>query len=118
MAVPRAELDSHRIDFSDIETGERIPPVHPGEILREEFMMPFGLSANNLGKRLGVPSTRIGEIIHGKRSVTADTALRLGRLFGMSAQFWLNLQAAYDLETAERGSGKAIEREVNPLQTA
>jgi addiction module HigA family antidote len=88
--------------------------THPGEILREEFMVPFGLSAHRLAMDLRVPATRISEIIHGRRAVSADTALRLGRYFGTTAQFWMNLQMACDLSKAEAESGSAIAEQVRP----
>ena len=75
-------------------------PTHPGEMLLEEFLKPMKISQYRLAKAIGVPPRRINEVVHGKRSVSADTALRLGRFFGMEAQFWLNLQARYDLETS------------------
>ncbi len=92
-----------------------IPPVHPGEVLREDFMKPLGLSVNRLALDLHVPATRIGEIAHGRRRVTAETALRLARYFHTNAEFWLNLQTFYDLEVSRR-SGKVaeIERQVHP----
>ena len=80
--------------------------VHPGEVLAEDFMAPLGLSANALAKRLGVPANRVSAIVGGKRDVSPDTALRLERAFGSSAEFWLNLQARYDLETARDGADK------------
>ncbi|HEV2615351.1 MAG TPA: HigA family addiction module antitoxin [Candidatus Acidoferrales bacterium] len=94
------------------------PPVHPGEILREDFMKPLGLSVNKLALDLHVPATRIGEIVHERRGITADTALRLARYFKTNAEFWLNLQNFYDLEVTRR-SGKVseIERQVSPAET-
>jgi len=92
-----------------------IPPIHPGEILLEEFLKPLGISQNALARALRVPPDRINAIVHGKRSITADTALRLARAFGTSPQFWLNLQARYDLETAWERLEAQIEREVLPL---
>lgn len=92
----------------------RLPPIHPGEILREDFLLPLGLSMNRLALDLRVPVTRIAEIVHERRGITADTALRLARYFNTSARFWLNLQAAYDLELAEDELAGAIEREVRP----
>ena len=91
------------------------PSVHPGEILREDFMKPLGLSVNKLALDLHVPATRIGEIVHERRGITADTALRLARYFKTNAEFWLNLQNFYDLEVTRR-SGKVseIERQVSP----
>jgi addiction module HigA family antidote len=90
--------------------------THPGEVLREEFMRPLGLSGNALALALRVPATRIGAIIRERepRAVTADTALRLGRYFGTTPQFWLNLQAAYELSRAQADRGAEIERDVQP----
>ena len=96
-------------------TSQKIPPVHPGEILREEFMKPLGLSQNRLGRDLGVSPRRINEIVHGKRSITADTALRLSRYFGTSAEFWLGLQLDYDLDVARDALDEKIIREVRSL---
>ena len=80
---------------------KKLPPIHPGEILMEEFLGPMGISQYRLAKDISVPPRRINEIVHGKRAITADTALRLGRFFGMSPQFWLNLQTRHDLEVTE-----------------
>jgi len=91
---------------------ERLPPVHPGEVLAEDFMKPLGLTQYRVAKDIGVPALRISQIVRGRRSVTADTALRLARYFGTSPDVWLRLQAAYDLEVAQRQTGKRIEREV------
>jgi addiction module HigA family antidote len=90
-------------------------PVHPGEVLREDFMKPLGLSVNKLALELHVPATRIGEIVHERRRITAETALRLARFFHTNAEFWLNLQNFYDLEVSRR-SGKVseIESQVQP----
>jgi antitoxin HigA-1 len=95
--------------------GALLPPVHPGEILREDFMKPVGLTVNKLALELHVPATRIGEIVHERRRITAETALRLARYFHTNAEFWLNLQTFYDLEVTRR-SGKVseIERQVHP----
>jgi antitoxin HigA-1 len=90
------------------------PPTHPGEMLREEFLKPMNISQHQLAKAIGVPSRRIHEIVHGKRSVNADTALRLGRFFAMEAQFWLNLQARYDLEITREALADRLDREVRP----
>src|SRR6266540_3346369 len=92
----------------------RMRPVHPGEILREDFLVPLGMSATALAKALNVPSARINDIVRERRSVTADTAMRLARYFGGDARSWLNLQAAYDLRIAEIENAKRIEREVIP----
>jgi len=95
----------------------RLPPVHPGEVLLEDFMKPLGLSQYRVAKDIGVPALRISQIVRGQRSITADTALRLARYFGTSASVWLRLQARYDLETAEAKIAKRINREVKALQT-
>ena len=92
----------------------RLPPIHPGEILREDFMVPLGISMNKLALDLRVPVTRVGEIVHERRGITPDTALRLGRYFNTSARFWLNAQAAYDLEVAQDEMQATVEREVQP----
>jgi len=95
-----------------MRTQRKLAPVHPGEILLEEFMKPLGLSQTRLGRNLGVSPRRINEIVHGKRSITADTALRLSRFFGTSAEFWLGLQADFDLDTASDRLADRILREV------
>jgi addiction module HigA family antidote len=95
-----------------------LPPIHPGEILREDFLQPLQLSMNKLAMDLHVPVTRIAEIIHERRGITPDTALRLARYFNTSARFWLNLQAAYDLEVAEDELAREIERDVRPASVA
>jgi addiction module HigA family antidote len=92
----------------------RMRPVHPGEILREDYLAPIGLSVNALAQALRVPATRLHEIVKERRAVTPDTALRLSRYFGGDAQSWLNLQASYDLKVAERELGPTIESEVRP----
>jgi len=89
-------------------------PIYPGEILLEEFLRPMGISQYRLAKEISVPQRRISEIVQGKRSVTADTALRLGRYFGMEAQFWLNLQSRYDLQLAEAELEDRLDKEVTP----
>jgi addiction module HigA family antidote len=83
------------------DASERLAPVHPGQVLQEDFLDGFGITQHRLAVAIGVPPRRINEIVHGKRGITADTALRLGRYFGTSAQFWLNLQTRYDLDLAE-----------------
>ena len=95
---------------------KELPPIHPGEILREEFLGPMGISQYRLAKDISVPPRRINEIVHGKRAITADTALRLGRFFGMSAQFWLNLQTRYDLEVTEDLLKHRLDEEVHALK--
>ncbi len=93
----------------------KLLPIHPGEILREEFMKPHGLSQNALARALNVPPRRINEIVLEKRGITADTALRLARYFGTSAEMWAGLQADYDLRLVRYEKARAIEREVEPL---
>ena len=95
-----------------------IGPIHPGVTLREDFMEPYQLSANGLSKALGIPQNRISDIVRGRRGITADTALRLERAFGVSASFWLNLQSHYELEVAERDNGPAIKQVVKRLAKA
>ena len=95
---------------------KKLPPIHPGEILREEFLEPMGISQYRLAKDISVPPRRINEIVHGKRSITADTALRLGRFFTMSPQFWLNLQTRYDLEVTEDQLDNRLDNEVHSLK--
>lgn len=96
----------------------KLKPVHPGEVLREEFMEPLGLSMNRLALDLRVPVTRIAEIVHERRAITTDTALRLGRLLGTTPEFWLNLQTRHDLETARVKEQAKVEREVQPIKSA
>ena len=90
----------------------KLPPVHPGEVLLEEFLKPLGLSQYRLAKSTSVPPPRINEIVHGRRAITADTALRLARFFGTSEAFWLNLQTQHDLEMAKDGLGDRLEQDV------
>jgi antitoxin HigA-1 len=97
---------------------KKIPPVHPGEILQEEFLVPLGISQNRLGNELGVSPRRINEIVHGKRAITADTALRLSRYFGNSASFWLGLQMDFDLDVAEDALASRLSKEVHQLAVA
>ena len=95
----------------------KLPPIHPGEILMEEFLKPMGISQYRLAKDISVPPRRINEIVHGKRSISADTALRLGRFFGISPQFWLNLQTRFDLEVTEDLLAERLEKEVQVLSS-
>ncbi len=91
---------------------KKLPPIHPGEILIKEFLKPMGLSQYRVAKDISVPPRRINEIVHGKRSISADTALRLGRFFGISPQFWLNLQTRFDLEVTEDLLAERLDKEV------
>jgi len=106
-------MSKSSITTNALATPNRVT-THPGEILSEEFLGPLGISANALAMALRVPATRIGAIIKGERSVTADTALRLARFFGTSPEFWMNLQAMHDLTKTRLESGGTIERDVRP----
>jgi addiction module HigA family antidote len=97
---------------------DKLAPVHPGEVLLEEFIKPMGLSQNRLAIDIGVDTRRINEIVLGKRAITADTALRLARFFGSSPQFWMGLQSQYDLDVAQDQLGKRLDREVRPYVMA
>jgi addiction module HigA family antidote len=95
-----------------------MPPIHPGETLRADFLEPLGLTANRLAIELQVPATRVNDIVRGKRAISADSALRLARYFGTTPQFWMNLQANYDLERADDAQGTEIAERVRPHQAA
>ena len=95
-----------------------MPPIHPGETLREDFLKPLELTANRLAMELMVPVTRINDIVRGRRAITADTALRLARYFGTKPQFWMNLQANYDLEVAQDARGPEITDRIRPFRAA
>jgi len=105
--------DAYAVEITDYHyewTMEKLPNVHPGEVLKEEFLDPMGISAYRLAKDIGIPQTRVADIVHGRRRVTADTALRFGKYFGVSARFWLGLQDDYDLEEEMDHKGTEIER--------
>jgi addiction module HigA family antidote len=114
MSIKREELDAGRVDLAEVTTGRRIPLSHPGTILREEFILPLALSVYAAAKAIGVPRSRLNDIVRGRRSISADTALRLARYFGTTPEFWSHLQARYDLESAKETLGRRIEREVAP----
>jgi len=120
MAIAMTSKSLTTTDKRGTEMGKAeklMDPVHPGEILREDFMKPLGLSANKLALELHVPATRIGEIVHQRRRITAETALRLARYFKTNAEFWLNLQNFCDLERERRaGKSSQIERQVQPVE--
>ena len=99
------------------ESVNRLEPIHPGEVLMEDFIKGFGVTQHRVAVAIGVPPRRINEIVHGSRGVSADTALRLGRYFGTSAQFWLNLQSQYDLDVAQDGLAEQIEA-ITPIRAA
>ena len=117
MTIKREDLDRRAIDFSDVATERLLPPVHPGEILRDEFLRPLGLSVYRLARALKISRPRLNDIVLRRRGVTTDTALRLGRYFGTTPEFWINLQARHDLDVAERTLRLEIEREVEPHAT-
>jgi len=102
------------LDGAELEEGARMPPLHPGEMLREDFMKPLGLSSNALAMELRVPVTRISEIVRERRGITADTALRLARYFSMSPEFWMRLQMDFDLESAVEAEETAIHEGIRP----
>ena len=118
MSIKREDIDRRAVDFSDVSTGSRLPPVHPGDILREEFLEPMGLSVYELANALRVPRSRANDIVRGRRAITTDTALRLARYFGTTPQFWINLQARHDLDVADRTLRRKIENEVAPRTAA
>ena len=116
MAISRRDVDRGIVDFSDVAAPGRLPPVHPGEILRNEFLEPHGLSVYRLAHALRIPRPRLNEVVRGRRRVTTDTALRLARYFGTTAEFWIRLQVRHDLDRAE-GTRREIERAIEPHAT-
>ena len=114
MKIKREKVMSGRVDFADVTTGKRLPPIHPGEILRDDFLKAMQITAYALAKVIKVPRSRVKEIVLGHRAISPDTAVRLARYFGTTPDFWINLQSRYDLEVAERTMRKRIEREVSP----
>ena len=116
MSIKRGALKS--TDFGDVTTGRKLAPVHPGDVLFKDLIEPMGLTRYRVAKSMRVSQRRVDEICAGRRAITADTALRLERLFGIEARAWMNLQAQYDLEIAERELRKRIDKEVAPLPAA
>lgn len=114
MSIKREEIDRRNVDFSKVRSGRRLPLVHPGEILRDDFLTPMGISVYELAHAIRVPRSRTNDIVRGRRAITTDTAIRLGRYFSMTAEFWINLQARYDLDVADRTLRRRIEQEVKP----
>lgn len=114
MSIKREDIDNRKVDFSNIASDRRLPPVHPGEVLRDEFLRPMKISVYELANAVKVPRTRVNDIVLGRRAVTIDTAIRLGRYFGTSSEFWINLQTRYDLDLADRTMRRRIEREISP----
>jgi addiction module HigA family antidote len=118
MTIKREDVDRRIVDFSDVASGRRLPPVHPGKILRDEFLTPMRISVYELANAINVPRSRANDIVLGRRGIAADTAMRFGRYFGTSPEFWINLQARYDLDVANRTLWRKIEREVAPRNAA
>jgi antitoxin HigA-1 len=114
MSIKREELDAGRVDFSDVGTGKRLPLIHPGDILRDDFLEPMKISVYTLAQDIKVPRSRVNDIVLGRRGISADTAFRLARYFGTTPDFWINLQGRYDLDAADRKLRRRIEREVTP----
>ena len=114
MTIKREKLDRREIDFSDVVSGHQLSPVHPGEILRDEFLIPMNLSVDRLAQAIKVSETDLDAIVHGRHGITIDIALRLGHYFGMTPEFWINLQTRYDLDVAEHTVRLKIEREIEP----
>ena len=114
MSIKREDLDARRIDLADVTAGKRLPLIHPGEILRDDFLHPMKISVYTLAQAIKVPRSRVNDIVLGRRGITADTAFRLARYFGTTPDFWINLQARHDLEAADRKLRRRIEREVRP----
>ena len=114
MTIKREDLDRRAVDFSEIVSGRLLPPVHPGEILRDEFLVPLGLSVYRLARALEIPRPRLNDVVRGRRGVTVDTALRLGRYFGTTPEFWISLQTRHDLDAVGQTLRSEIEREIEP----
>ena len=114
MTIKREDVDQRRVDFRGVTSGQRLPAVHPGEILRDEFLIPMNITVYRLAKALKVSRPRLNDVVLARRAVTTDTALRLGRYFGTAPEFWINLQTRYDLDVAERTTRSRIDREVRP----
>lgn len=116
MTIKRSDIG--KLKFGNAVTGRRLAPVHPGEVLLKDFIEPSGLTRYRVAKAIRVPQRRVDEVCLGKRSISADTAIRLGRLFGVEPQMWMTLQAQYDLEIAERAIDESSGSEIVPLKSA
>ncbi len=114
MSIKREDLETGLTGLAGVISGKRLPPIHPGQILRDDFLQPMKISVYALAEAIKVPRSRVNDIVLGRRGITADTALRLARYFGTSPEFWINLQTRYDLEAANRKIRRRIEREVTP----
>lgn len=116
MSIKRDDIDTQKVDFTDVASGRRLPPVHRGKILGEEFPTPLRISVYERAKAIKVPGTRANDIVIGRRAVTIDTALRLGRYFGASPEFRIDLQTRYNPDVADRTSAGAWNRRFRPAQ--
>lgn len=114
MTIKREELNKHLVDLSEVTDGKRLDPIHPGQVLQGDFLKPLGISVYALAVKIRVPRSRINDIVRGRRAITTETALRLSRYFGTSAEFWINLQTCYDLDIADRALGGRIDSEIQP----
>jgi addiction module HigA family antidote len=114
VSIKREDLDAGRVDFADVISGKKLPLIHPGQILRDDFLRPMNITVYALAQAIKVPRSRVNDIVLGRRNMTADTAFRLARYFGTSPDFWINLQARYDLDAADRKIRRRIEREITP----
>lgn len=114
MTIKREDLDRQAVNFSEIATGRLLPPVHPSEILRDDFLLPLGLSVYRIARAMKIPRPRLNDLVRGRRGFSVDTALRLGRFFGTTPEFWMNFQTRYDLDVVGRTPRPEIEREIEP----
>lgn len=114
MSIKREDIDKGKVKLSDITTGRRLPLVHPGKILRDEFLTPFALTVYELANAIRAPRSRVNDIVLGRRAVSIDSAIRLARYFGTTPEFWMNLQIRHDLDAANRSHRKKIEHEITP----
>ncbi len=114
MAIRREDLDSGRVDFKGVVNGAKLRPVHPGEILRNDFLEPLDISVYALAKAIHVPRSRANDVVLERRGISADTAIRLARFLRTTPEFWINLQSRYDLDVAREQSHGKIEREIAP----
>ena len=114
MTIKREDIDNHVVDFSDVGACRRLPPVDPGKILRDEFLVPLEISVYALAKAINVSRPPLNDVVRGRRAVTSGSALRLGRYLGTTQEFWINLQTRYDLDVADRTVRRRIEREIEP----
>ena len=114
MGVKREDLDKGQIDLTDITGGRRLPLVHPGQILRDEFLTPLAITVYELANAIRAPRSRVNDIVLGRRAISIDSAIRLGRYFGATPEFWISLQTRHDLDAASRSLRRKIEHEITP----